>query len=251
MNPNELIVRKLDPPLCQVVGTRLQTNWAALLKDGTVFPDKLQQRAAGLASITGALASLPEDEMSMRVVDRYTDRCVASLSSFLGAVEGLWVEHPSLPISLEAAERAKNAERLRGLCFPNGTSFLTASYDVQWVELERVQRSLQGEEGSKLVQALGLSQEAARVSQWIQRYGERLGVTAVHIGARGAHAQKLAEAWHEAYAALLVQVFAAFDEPANPAHEALRESFIAPYREALEKLRAYERSASPRAERVA
>jgi hypothetical protein len=241
MDPKTFLSRQIDVNPCKLVGNRIRTIYQKIQLEDGPLPQRFEAKYQRLDGVTIRIETTLPDGLSLKVIDRGADRGIGGFAqTLLGIGDALHEPESGLPpISPQGRVRAQKAQQLYLHCFPNGTGYLSADTDTQWGKMRELDQILDKAEVQSLISDLGLQEEVGRVKQWIQLYDRRK--TQPPQEELHQRLQRLAVEWLEAYAELLFQAFAFYDEPQNSAHQARRDALLAPYLEEVEKEREADR----------
>jgi hypothetical protein len=231
----------------RIVATMFKANAEQLKKDlstnGPGLPSSLEEALAVLEAENQKIAALLADDVSLHDLDRDTDHVISSFRWFLFH----WIEpltsadYKALPPAL--SERLSSLESALAAFFPAGTAYLNETPKIQWTHLETLKASMAKPENAKHLGALGLSEEANWITEWIDIYGKRTGITDAEVSAKLAKLQEHQGSFQEVFDDFKIQVFASFKDNKNPTHLAHRATLMKPYVEEVEKLRTADRRA--------
>jgi hypothetical protein len=229
----------------RVVATTIKASADQLRKEFAdrkeSFPEGLEEALTALEKENQSTAALLAEDISLQELDRDTDHIVAAFrwlfiywSQFLSGTD-----YKALPKTL--VERLSHIQAMLSSFFPEGTGYLKESFKIQWTHLDGLKQAMAKPENKAHLDALGLTEESNWLSEWIDLYGSRAGITDAEVASKLAKLQEHRDTFQEVFDDCKVQVFAVFRDNKNPVHLAYRATLMKPYVEEVEKLRAADR----------
>ena len=242
MSNRNVLSRQLREEGCIIVGAGLAAKIEELAKNNTKLAPAVEASAREVLALTDKLRNQPSKTGTMKEVDHGTDGTIAPFHNLLG--EGAALYHHNyigiIPLTPTQQSRANTFKAIKEELFPNGTFYLTLRHSEQWVHLDKLKTRLNTPENQDLLAKLGLSPEAEYVSQWLELYGVRLGITKVDPSLTDPNIVIVLD-WHEAWADFEVDVRSAYKAKHDPEAAKLKELLLSGYERRAEEEREADR----------
>ena len=230
MKGTTIVSRRLEPDGCVTAGSQLQAEVKGFVAKGIPLNDEVTTRATDVGSWTSRVQEYLKSHNQMWGVDRGTDRATGAFDDALECKASAFSDTEVLPLSAKEQQRVGLAVEVRSHLFSEGTGFVKMPYYKQWVRLLQLKNGIAEKQAD--IETLGLAQEAARLVQWIELYGNTLGITK----ATDVTVDQLAVAvdgWHKAWQDLAVAVLYHYKND-----DKIRNTLLTPYERVAEMERA-------------
>jgi len=247
MNDTDLLPRRLDAGGCVIAGNQLAAHRKALAQQKIKLTKEVDARVDAVVAATEPIATISADETTMTSVDRGADRFIAGFDGIFAEIERSFDHEDVVPLTAAEQDLRDTARALRGRLFPTGTDYLRLPYRTQWTRMSALHAETKKSENVADAKKLGLSLWLARLERWVTLYGAKLGVTEAQDDVDPV--AKAVDAWHVAWADLLLEVRSTYRDAGKPEHVTIRKQLLSPYEDEARRERAEEVKAQERAKR--